>query len=239
MATLFTDNIEPRKPTQDITLGTTGETITLPGNTLKTNKIADAGGNNVITSNGSGSLTVNSAFQGSFTLLATHEPSNVANLTITTNLTSAYGFYLFYFENVVPSADAAFRFQVNSGTNIVSTLYRTGHGTSDGTTELSLEGGGNNTQKNVTSNQSLTYLTSGGSSEDNLSGEMWFFNPAGTTNYKGWTSRFFTFAGSTYWLDNLAGGQFRTTSAITSIKFVFSSGNIVSGKIKHYGFKES
>ena len=54
MSRVYTDTIEPRKPTQDITLGTTGETITLPGNTLKTNKISDAGGNNVITSNGSG-----------------------------------------------------------------------------------------------------------------------------------------------------------------------------------------
>ena len=238
MSTVKANTLQPPSLTQDLTIGSASDTVTLPGNDIQVNTVADSGGNNIIASDGSGSLTVNSAFQGSFTLLATHEPSNVSELEITTNLTDAYGFYLFYFENVVPSTDAAFRFQVNSGTNIVSTLYRTGHGTSDGSTELSLEAGGQNTQKNVTSNQSLTYLTSGGSSEDNLSGEMWFFNPAGTTDYKIWQSRFFTFAGSTYWLDNLAAGQFRTTSAISSIKFLFSSGNIVSGKIKHYGFKE-
>ena len=45
MAIVYTDTIEPRKPTQDITLGTTGETITLPGNDLRVNTVKDKGGN--------------------------------------------------------------------------------------------------------------------------------------------------------------------------------------------------
>ena len=67
MSRVYTDTIEPRKPTQDITLGTTGETITLPGNDLRVNTVKDKGGNTLWTSDGSGTLSsVNSGLKGDF-----------------------------------------------------------------------------------------------------------------------------------------------------------------------------
>ena len=85
MATVYTDNIGPRKPTQDITLGTTGETITFPGNDLRVNTFKDKGGNTLWTSDGSGTLSsVNSGLKGSFILIQTQAISSaVANITFT------------------------------------------------------------------------------------------------------------------------------------------------------------
>ena len=78
MSTVKANTLQPPSLTQDLTIGSASDTVTLPGNDIQVNTVADSGGNNIIASDGSGSLTVNSAFQGSFTLLATHEPSNVS-----------------------------------------------------------------------------------------------------------------------------------------------------------------
>ena len=79
MATLSVDNVLPETSgvSENLNLGAAGDTVTVPaGATLKTNKITDAGGNNVITSDGSGNLTVNGGMQGDIALLSTQTASN-------------------------------------------------------------------------------------------------------------------------------------------------------------------
>ena len=108
MSRVYTDTIEPRKPTQDITLGTTGETITLPGNDLRVNTFKDKGGNTLWTSDGSGNLTgVNSALKGNLVLLSTQTATNQASVSFTTGIDSTYELYIFKFINIVPVTDAA------------------------------------------------------------------------------------------------------------------------------------
>ena len=92
MAIVYTDNVlhETSGAAEDLNLGTTGDNVILPaGATLKTNKITDAGGNNIITSDGSGNLTLNSTFAGSFALINTYTPTAVGYAQIT-GLTSTY-----------------------------------------------------------------------------------------------------------------------------------------------------
>ena len=64
MSRIYTDEVLPETSGigEHLNLGAVGDSVTLPtGAILKTNKIADAGGNNIITSDGSGNLTVNAA----------------------------------------------------------------------------------------------------------------------------------------------------------------------------------
>ena len=102
MSRVYTDTIEPRKPTQDITLGTSGETITLPGNDLRVNTVKDKGGNTLWTSDGSGNLSsVNAGLKGNFVLLSTQTASSSASIEFTSGIDSTYNEYVFYFINII------------------------------------------------------------------------------------------------------------------------------------------
>ena len=73
MSRVYTDTLEPRKPTQDITLGTSGETISVAGDSINVNTVKDKGGNTLWTSDGSGTLSsVNAGLKGNLILLATN-----------------------------------------------------------------------------------------------------------------------------------------------------------------------
>ena len=66
MSRIYVDTVLPETTgiSENINLGSAGDTVTLPtGVTLKTNKLTDAGGNNLITSDGSGNLTLDSDFE--------------------------------------------------------------------------------------------------------------------------------------------------------------------------------
>ena len=79
MSRIYVDTVLPETTgiSENINLGSAGDTVTLPaGVTLKTNKLTDAGGNNLITSDGSGNLTLDSGFQGAFKLITTNTFTN-------------------------------------------------------------------------------------------------------------------------------------------------------------------
>ena len=52
MSTVSTDTVKALGPNQDLTIGTTGQTVTLPGNDLRVNTFKDKGGNTLWTSDG-------------------------------------------------------------------------------------------------------------------------------------------------------------------------------------------
>ena len=74
-----------------------------------------------------------------------------------------------------------------------------------------------------------------------INGEMYFFNPSSTTYIKNFLS---THSGNissstTYAFNTFHAGYANTTSAITGVRFLFSSGNIDAGTFKLYGIKDS
>ena len=74
-----------------------------------------------------------------------------------------------------------------------------------------------------------------------INGEMYFFNPSSTTYVKHFLS---THSGNissatTYAFNTFHAGYANTTSAITGVRFLFSSGNIDAGTFKLYGIKDS
>ena len=78
--TIYSDTVLPEDSgvSQDLTLGTTGDTVQVTsGASLNVNTIKDSGGNTLWTSDGSGNVTLSAgAFQSNLRLLQTQTASN-------------------------------------------------------------------------------------------------------------------------------------------------------------------
>ena len=91
MSKVSADTLKSLASTQDLTIGTTGQTVTLPGNELRVNTFKDKGGNTLWTSDGAGNLSsVNSAFEGNLKLIQEQTASNSASISFTTGIDSTY-----------------------------------------------------------------------------------------------------------------------------------------------------
>ena len=80
MSKVYADKIEPRNSNADVTIGASGQTVTLAGNDLRSNTVKDSGGNSLWTSDGSGNITLGaSAFQSNLRLIQyTHSTGGLA-----------------------------------------------------------------------------------------------------------------------------------------------------------------
>ena len=78
----------------------------------------------------------------------------------------------------------------------------------------------------------------GNVSDENGSGELWLFNPAGTSYVKHFYSTAQIHEASGYSVNNFCAGYFNTTSAINAISFKMDSGNM-DGKVKMYGLSST
>ena len=235
MSRVYADTIEPRKPTQDITLGTTGETITLPGNDLRVNTVKDKGGNTLWTSDGAGNLSsVNSALTGNLVLLNTQTASDSASVSFTTGIDSTYDVYIFAFMEINPATDQAqFTFQMGASynTTITSTSFRAYNGVTGGGSLVSYLTSGD--QHQGTAFQQMAYSLGNGADE-NVAGELHLYAPSSTTFVKHFYSRTSAIGYEPAAVDFYGAGYFNTTSALTQIQFKMNSGNF-DGVIKMYG----
>ena len=236
MSRVYTDTLEPRKSTQDITLGTSGETISVAGDSINVNTVKDKGGNTLWTSDGSGVLSsVNSALKGNLVLLSTETASDSASLSFTTGIDSTYDVYIFKMIEIQPGDDNVnFGFQVGSGynTTVTSTYFQAIHYENGTGGALAYEAAGD--QQQGTSVQTLGHSLSNGA-DAAASGELHWFSPSSTTYVKQWYSTFNLYGNTSYTSEKFAAGYFNTTSALTQIQFKTTSGNMASGTIKMYG----
>ena len=130
-SSLKTNLIEPSTGTA-LTMGQTGQNVLVGGDSIAANTFKDAGGNTLFTSNGSGVLSsVNAGLGSSQALLSTTTiSSGVANVSITSGLTSTFTQYDFEFFTMHPASDqASFQWQVSTdggssyGISIRSTAF--------------------------------------------------------------------------------------------------------------------
>mgnify|MGYP003152798105 CR=1 FL=1 len=177
---------------------------------------------------------------GAMTLLSTETASSSATISFTSNIDSTYKEYIFTYNNVHPSVDAAkFLFQGNasggSGYNetITSTFFYGYHAEADDEAGMAYYGGGDQAQGTA-----FQRLGSGGVGTDNdqsASGYLHLFDPSDTTFVTHFIATNSTLQNSDDVNHNFIAGYFNTTSAIDEIQFKFDSGNIDSGVIKLYG----
>ena len=160
---------------------------------------------------------------------------------------NTYPLYIFQFINIHPASHANFQFQcsIDTGSNYniantstTTSAYHGEGGQSGGTGSYYYIDADN---ANATSFASITGSTST-ENDSSASGNLFIFNPSGTTFAKHWISDMnrMDYSGGVGYANRFqCGGYFNTTSAIDAIQFKFASGNIDAGTIKMYGLKDS
>jgi len=238
MSTVYADTLEPSVPTKNTTLGATGDSITIGGDSINTNVIQDSGGNVLFQSDGSGTLSnVNSAFSADLKLLSTETASGASSLSFTSGIDSTYDVYIFKFIDYNPATDnthLTFQCSTDGGSNynttLTTTVFYARHYESDASV-LQYDSGDDQSQG--TSYQKVT-LGVGNESDASGSGEIYLFAPSSTTYVK----HFYATSNLLYALDAstnyFTAGYFNTTSAINAISFKPVTGNF-DGTIKMYG----
>ena len=243
MSRVYTDTIEPRKETQDITLGTSGETISVGANSINVNTVKDKGGNTLWTSDGSGNLSsVNAGFKGNLVLLDTNTFTGTTSSAFTTLIDSTYDVYIFKFININPNTnDKKFDFQASSnggvgwGVTQTTTFFRAAHAENDGSASLAYDASQDLAQSAAA--QPLGYSV-GEDADSSLSGTLYLFAPSSTTyvkQYYATTQYQFKNSIATYEaIESFVAGYFNTTSVVDAVRFQMTGGDM-DGEIKMYG----
>ena len=177
---------------------------------------------------------------GAMKLITTNTISSAASsISFTSGIDTTYKSYIFYWNNIKPSAvDAQFTFQgsTNGGSSYgISTTvayYNAYHNESGTTTNLGYRTGED--QANSTDYQSFQ-VNYGGEADENGAGWLQIFEPSSTTYIKHFISRSSNYHSADYAIDCFFGGYFNTASNINAIDFKMDNGNTASGTIKMYG----
>ena len=175
---------------------------------------------------------------GSLTHIATQTASSSASLSFTSGIDSTYKEYIFYFVNIHPATDNAnftFNMSIDSGSNYnvdkTTTFFYAYHNEGGSATALQYR-----TDYDITGTGFAILSAEVGNANDECSsGFLHLFNPSSTTFVKHFISRSSHTQGSAYMIDNHVGGYGNTTSAVDSVQFKMSSGNIDSGQILLFG----
>ena len=248
MSKINVNAVAPTATGDTLTLGASGDSVTIPtGGTLKTDKIADAGGNNIITSDGSGGLTIDSQMSGSMSLVSSQTFSDVASVefkaSAITNFNTTYPIYLVKIINIHPETDGGtLRMGFSSddgssytGFNKTTTFIRWYRQNDDGTS------GAPAIQSSFClSNSSADPYISTADCDDadtSYSGDVWLWNFASTTLYKHYMSRMlgqYVASGYVAMYEEWSAGSMKTTSDIDAFRLISSSGNI-TGTVNLYG----
>ena len=241
MNTLKVHNIEPATGT-DVALGAAGDSITVSGDSLKLNTFKDAGGNTLFTSDGAGTVSsVNSGLKGTGPILISSQTaSNSASISFTSGIDSTYDKYMFVFVNMHPSASNPDFYWIAStdggssyGVATTTTMFRATHHENGTGGALAYQTGRDSAQN--TNNIHLTG-NAGNDADQSASGEFHLYSPSSTTYVKHYTAGVNSLqTGAGFFYRWYSAGYINTTSAVTGIKFLCSSGNIDAGTIKMYG----
>ena len=239
MSKVVTTTVLPRDGFDTLNIGAAGDTVAIAGDSLNTNVLQDAGGNNIFTSS-SGTVS-STALQGSLQLLSSQTASNSASVSFTTQLTSTYDVYMFAFIDINPATNDtgfAVNFSTDGGSTYAvtktTTSFRASHTENDASAELTYAPGNDLAQS--TAYQTIAASLPNGADES-TGGEMYLFAPSSTTYVKHFysTAQSNLGTGAYNWF---RGGYCNTTSAINAVDFKVQSGNF-DGIIKLYGISKT
>ncbi len=177
---------------------------------------------------------------GEWVLLSTQTAASSATVDFSNLLTSTYRYYKIVAYNMVPATNGAqlyMRFGTGAGPTWVSANYAwTGTGAFSAG-DPSMTGSTSDAQINICNNASFN-ITNTAAKGNNL--EVSIFDPANASFAKaasciltGWTS------GTTGNMAILSSGSYNVTGAITSVRFLMSSGNISTGVFQLWGLSGS
>jgi hypothetical protein len=176
---------------------------------------------------------------GGLNLISTQTASSSTTISFTSGIDSTYDQYIFKFININAGTSDT-RLELKGSTNTGSsygitkttTAFQVSHGEDDSYTAFAYVTSSDLAQS--TSGQRILNQGMGNSADDNLSGEMFLFNPSSTSFVKHFIIRTIQNDKNPGANDSFIAGYFNTTSAIDAIQFAQSSGNF-NGTIKLYG----
>tara|TARA_R100000687_G_C6348246_1_gene117567 strand:+ start:68 stop:604 length:537 start_codon:yes stop_codon:yes gene_type:complete len=167
---------------------------------------------------------------GISTLLSTDADTDVANISITSNITSTYDEYMFVitdFNPAVNSGQLLFQASIDGGSNYnvaqTTTFWHAYHDEADSETALAYV-----TAQDIADGTGFQILSgnTGNGADESASGILHLFRPANTTFNKHYYSRVSSMHAGPYELDEFADGYFNTTSAINAVQFKANNGNM-------------
>ena len=175
---------------------------------------------------------------GNLPLISTASPSGAASVSFTSGIDSTYDEYVIYCSNMNPVTNATqFSFQgttdgSNFNTTMTTTYFHAEHDESGVSSGLSYAA--EHDQAQGTSFQTLN-PSSGNQADESGGGCLHLFSPSSTTYVKHfyWTGQYYH--SSNYSINSFVSGYMNTTSAVTGLRFKFSSGNINAGTIYLFG----
>ena len=235
MAKLRVGNIDPQSGT-NLTLGTTGDSVTVSSTELRANTFKDAGGNTLWTSNGSGSLSsINSSLAGGgMVLISTTEATGATTVEITSGIDSTYDEYVVVITNWHTNTDNVWlRWQGAAGYNkILSTSFwkdqQSNSGNGSASSDATVNGWQSTNKIRIMQGQS-------NATAESFGGILHLFQPSRTDiNVKWWWDDVGIYESPSVVANHL-GGKFDANGAIDSIEFSQSSGNIDGGTFQLFG----
>ena len=182
---------------------------------------------------------------GAMTLIKEQTASSSATISFVDGtsdvvLDDTYPIYLFKFIGMHPQTDAV-EFQFNfrdggSSYDAVKTTTATQTYHHEDGSHASLD---YSTAGDLAQSTSFCRFTNGDNlgndNDQNISGELWLFNPSSTTFVKHFMGTASNAGGGNYATNELVAGYCNTTSAVDAAQFATSSGNMDAGTIKLYG----
>ena len=239
MSTIKADTVQPKDFATDLTLGATGDTVTVAADSMSINKVQDKGGNTLWDfSSGSFVSSMKEFASQNLKLLSTQIASSHSSISFTTGIDSTYDVYIFRFIGIdADTLNAALEFQgstdggSNYNTTMTTTWYYVYHNEADNSAGAAYAAA--NDQGQGTAYQKIA--TSFGSDADQSAAvELHLFAPSSTTYVKHFYITTSQYSKAPEQATYYVAGYFNTTSALDALSFKMSSG-LMSGTIKMYG----
>ena len=221
--TLKVSNIQTSSGSGTITLGQSGETISVPSGA--TINLSDATQTGV----------------GDCVLISTTTMSGTAtSVNITSGIDSTYKEYIIKFTDVhLGSSDKRFTLQGSTnagssyGVTATTTAFRANHSEDDSGAALGYTAS-HDVAQSTSFFQISDILASGNNADECIAGFFQLFDPSNTTFVKHFIAQF-NGNNPSESVHGFGAGYFNTTSAINAIQFKADSGNIDAGTFKLYG----
>ena len=115
MSTVKADTVQAKDSATDLTLGASGDTVTVAADSINVDKVQDKGGNTLWDFSTGAFVPGNKVFGSqNLKLLQSQTFSGTYSVSFTSGIDSTYDVYIFKFININPSGDdVSFRFQVS------------------------------------------------------------------------------------------------------------------------------
>lgn len=169
---------------------------------------------------------------GSIIFLATGTASNVATLDFSQYLGAGFDNYLVTIENMLAGNSAA-NLLCRAGTGNPETYLATVYA---GVFQNWYNGG---PSRGTNPTTSFGIAVSIPATVEVLSGEIIFFNTQTNPGYKSMMCTAFYKSTGAVWTTSISNGRHTGATVWTSLRFLMSSGNILQGTFKLYGYKNS